>query len=120
MGLWAMVYLWNKDSNNLQGIMVDYFKNWGEQEILHPREGWKFSFQKTFNIAIDDFYTEFDAFMAKPRAEQVSILKTNEEFIAAIFSPAAPIRGCGYFCVTAMDFVLLTRRLLGAYKRVGA
>jgi hypothetical protein len=70
--------------------MVDYFKNWGEQENLHPREGWKFAFQKTFNISIDDFYTEFDAFMAKPRAEQVSILKTNEEFIAAIFSPAAP------------------------------
>ena len=31
-----------------------------------------------------------DAFMAKPRAEQVSVLKTNEEFIAATFSPATP------------------------------
>ena len=90
MGLWAMVYLWHKDPNNLQGIMVDYFKNWGEQENLHPREGWKYSFQETFNISIEDFYTEFDAFMAKPRAEQVSILKTNEEFIAATFSPATP------------------------------
>jgi hypothetical protein len=88
MGLWAMVYLWHKDPNNLQGIMVDYFKNWGEQENLHPREGWKYSFQETFNISIEDFYTEFDAFMAKPRAEQVSILKTNEEFIAATFFPA--------------------------------
>ena len=88
MGLWAMVYLWHKDPNNLQGIMVDYFKNWGEQENLHPREGWKYSFQETFNISIEDFYTEFDAFMAKPRAEQVSILKTNEEFIAATFPPA--------------------------------
>ena len=88
MGMWAMVYLWHKDPNNLQGIMVDYFKNWGEQENLHPREGWKYSFQETFNISIEDFYTEFDAFMAKPRAEQVSILKTNEEFIAATFFPA--------------------------------
>jgi hypothetical protein len=88
MGMWAMVYLWHKDPNNLQGIMVDYFKNWGEQENLHPREGWKYSFQETFNISIEDFYTEFDAFMAKPRAEQVSILKTNEEFMAATFSPA--------------------------------
>jgi hypothetical protein len=88
MGLWAMVYLWHKDPNNLQGIMVDYFKNWGEQENLHPREGWKYSFQETFNISIEDFYIEFDAFMAKPRAEQVSILKTNEEFIAATFFPA--------------------------------
>jgi hypothetical protein len=88
MGIWAMVYLWHKDPNNLQGIMVDYFKNWGEQENLHPREGWKYSFQETFSISIEDFYTEFDAFMAKPRAEQVLILKTNEEFIAATFSPA--------------------------------
>ena len=88
MGLWAMVYLWHKDPNNLQGIMVDYFKNWGEQENLHPREGWKYSFQETFKISIEDFYTEFDAFMAKPRAEQVSILKTNDEFIAATFFPA--------------------------------
>ena len=88
MGMWAMVYLWHKDPNNLQGIMVDCFKNWGEQENLHPREGWKYSFQETFNISIEDFYTEFDAFMAKPRAEQVSILKTNEEFRAATFSPA--------------------------------
>jgi hypothetical protein len=88
MGIWAMVYLWHKDPNNLQGIMVDYFKNWGEQENLHPREGWKYSFQKTFNISIEDFYTEFDAFMAKPLAEQVLILKTNEEFRAATFSPA--------------------------------
>ena len=86
MGMWAMVYLWHTDPNNLQGIMVDYFKNWGEQENLHPREGWKYSFQETFNISIEDFYTEFDAFMVKPRAEQVSILKTNEEFIAATFS----------------------------------
>ena len=90
MGLWAMVYLWHKDPNNLQGIMVDYFKNWGEQENLYPREGWKYSFQKTFNISIEDFYVEFDAFMEKPRVDQVSILKTNDEFIKATFSPGAP------------------------------
>jgi len=88
MGMWAMVYLWHKDPKNLQGIMVDYFKNMGEQENLHPREGWKYSFEKTFNISIEDFYTEFDAFMAKPRAEQVLILKTNEQFRAATFFPA--------------------------------
>ena len=88
MGLWAMVFLWHKDPKNLQGILVDYFKNWGEQENLNPREGWKYSFLKTFNISIDDFYREFDAFMAKSRLEQLSILKTNEEFINAIFSPA--------------------------------
>jgi len=51
MGMWAMVYLWHKDPDNLQGIMVDYFKNMGEQENLHPREGWKYSFEKTFNIS---------------------------------------------------------------------
>jgi len=28
--------------------------------------------------------------MTKPRADQVSILKTNDEFIKATFSPAAP------------------------------
>ena len=88
MGMWAMVYLWHKDPGNLQGIMVDYFKNIGEQENLHPREGWKYSFEKTFNISIESFYTEFDAFMAKPRAEQVLILKTNEQFRAAKFFPA--------------------------------
>ena len=90
MGLWAMVYLWHKDPNNLQGIMVDYFKNWGEQENLYPREGWKYSFQKTFNVSIEDFYVEFDAFMENPRVEQISILKTNDEFIKATFSPGVP------------------------------
>jgi|TARA_B110000977_G_scaffold192995_1_gene267325 hypothetical protein len=69
--------------------LVDYWKNWGEQENAHPRQGWKYSFEKTFGLSIEDFYVEFDAFMKKPRDEILAILKTNEQVSAATFTPAS-------------------------------
>ncbi len=89
LGEWAAIYLWNKDPKNLQGILVDYWKNWGEQENAHPRQGWKYSFEKTFGLSIEDFYVEFDAFMKKPRDEILAILKTNEQVSTATFTPAS-------------------------------
>jgi hypothetical protein len=89
LGEWAAIYLWHRDESNLQGIMVDYWKNWGEEENSHPREGWRYSFEKTFGQSIEDFYVEFDEFMTKPRDEILSILKTSEQVRMATFTAAS-------------------------------
>ena len=52
----GLVYLWSLDQNNLQNILVDYYKNWGEKENQTPGYGWKDSFEFLFEITLDDFY----------------------------------------------------------------
>ena len=35
-GAWAFMYLWSLEENNLQKIMVDYYKQWAEKENANP------------------------------------------------------------------------------------
>tara|TARA_B100000029_G_scaffold156903_1_gene152160 strand:- start:261 stop:1430 length:1170 start_codon:yes stop_codon:yes gene_type:complete len=74
-GSWAFAYLWHLNYNNLQGALVDYYKNLAEIEKDNYGEGYKVAFEQTFGINLEQFYTDFDAFMLLPRDDQLSILK---------------------------------------------
>lgn len=55
--------------------MAVFCKNMRKYEDLHQKEGWIYSFEKTFNLSIEDFYTKLDVFMAKPRTEKILLLE---------------------------------------------
>ncbi len=64
-GTWATAWLVNRSS--IDAFLVDYF----------PRlsyDGWEVTFQNAFGLTMDEFYTEFDAFLDLPIDEQMSIL----------------------------------------------
>ena len=82
-GALALMYLWSLDENNLQRIMVDYYKAWGEKENQNPGYGWKDSFEDSFGIALETLYEDFDAFMLGSKESQMAILKTNAEIQSA-------------------------------------
>ena len=48
-------------------------------ENENPTEGWKVAFEEIFDLSIDTFYRDFDAFMLQDRDSQMSILPSNEE-----------------------------------------
>jgi hypothetical protein len=77
------MYLWSLDENNLQRIMVDYYKAWGEKENQNPGYGWNDSFEDSFGIALETLYEDFDAFMLGSKESQMAILKTNAEIQSA-------------------------------------
>ena len=64
-GTWATAWLVNRSS--VDAFLFDYF----------PRlsyDGWEFTFQNVFGLTMDEFYTEFDAFLDLPIEEQMAIL----------------------------------------------
>ena len=58
----------------LDAILIDYYKDLAENERDYVGEGYKYSFTKNWGISLENFYKEFDEFMLKPRAEQISFL----------------------------------------------
>ncbi len=81
------MYLWSLDDDNYRKIMIDYYKNWAENENRYPGQSWKYSFESLFDMTLDDFYRDFDAFMLQDKASQMAILKTNEEMRNAKLMP---------------------------------
>ena len=81
------MYLWSLEDNNLQKIMVAYYKQWAEKENANPGYAWKDSFESLFGMTLDDFYKGFDAFMLRSKESQMAILKTNDEIEAATLTP---------------------------------
>ena len=64
-GTWATAWLVNRSS--VDAFLFDYF----------PRlsyDGWEVTFQNVFGLTMDEFYTEFDAFLDLPIEEQMAIL----------------------------------------------
>ena len=61
----------------LDNMILDYYKNLAELEREHYGEGYKYSFESSFGISIQEFYLEFDEFMLKSRDEQLTILELN-------------------------------------------
>ncbi len=82
-----MMYLWSLDENNLQRIMVDYYKQWAEKENANPGYAWKDSFESLFDISLNDFYKDFDTFMLQDKESQMKILKTSAEIQEAALKP---------------------------------
>jgi hypothetical protein len=74
-GAWAFAYLWHLNDNNLEGALINYYKILAEIEKENIGEGYKISFQQTFGMTLDKFYTDFDTFMLLPRKDQILILK---------------------------------------------
>jgi hypothetical protein len=86
-GAWGLMYLWSLDEGNLTKSLIDYYKNWGELENLNPGYAWKDSFETTFGITLEKFYTGFDAFMLQSKESQMAVLKTNAQMNAATITP---------------------------------
>ena len=60
-------------------LIIDYYKSYAVAENENPTEGWKVAFEEIFDLSIDTFYRDFDAFMLQDRDSQMSILPSNEE-----------------------------------------
>ena len=78
-GQWAHLYLWSLDDANYEKLMIEYYRNWAENESKNPGEGWRTTFEDLFDMTVDDFYRDFDAFMLMDKSVQMSILPSNEE-----------------------------------------
>jgi hypothetical protein len=74
-GSWAFAYLYHLADTNLDGVLINYWRNIAELERANPGQGYKVCFEQAFGISLDAFYTQFDAFMLLPRQEQLAILK---------------------------------------------
>jgi len=74
-GAWAFAYLWYLNEGNLDGALINYYKNIAEIEKSNIGEGYKITFQQTYGMTLDEFYPQFDAFMLLPREDQIAILK---------------------------------------------
>ena len=85
-GAVALAYLWSLDDRNFKKIMVDYYSDYAEKDHANLGSGWKDSFEGLFGMTLDEFYTDFDAFMLEDRATQISIFKTNLEIQQAPIS----------------------------------
>jgi hypothetical protein len=85
-GAVALAYLWSLDDSNFKKIIVDYYKNYAEKDHANLGSGWKDSFEDLFGMTLDQFYTDFDAFMLQDRATQVTIFKSNLEIQQAPIS----------------------------------
>jgi len=85
-GAVALAYLWSLDDSNFKKIIVDYYKNYAEKDHANLGSGWKDSFEDLFGTTLDQFYTDFDAFMLQDRATQATIFKSNLEIQQAPIS----------------------------------
>jgi len=77
-GFMAYVYLWHLNENNFKKIIKDFYTIFSEKEKLNPGNGWKDAFEESFNISLENFYLEFDAFMLQDRDSQLSIIKSSD------------------------------------------
>ena len=77
-GFMAYVYLWHLNENNFKKIIKDFYTIFSEKEKLNPGNGWRYAFEESFNISLEDFYLEFDSFMLQDRDSQLSIIKSSD------------------------------------------
>ena len=82
-GFMAHIYLWHLNEDNFKKLMVDFYSIFAEKYKLNPNDGWKDAFEQTFDISLEDFYRDFDAFMRQDRESQLAIIKTSEAWINA-------------------------------------
>lgn len=82
-GFMAHVYLWHLNQENFRKLMVDFYTIFAEKYKLNPIDGWKDAFEETFEIRLEDFYRDFDAFMRQDKESQMAIIKSSEEWINA-------------------------------------
>jgi hypothetical protein len=82
-GFMGLVYLWSLDEANFKRIMVDYYKIYAERDQANPGQGWKVAFEELFGMTMDEFYADFDAFMLKPREQQLAIIKPKDAWQSA-------------------------------------
>ena len=67
-GTWAAAWLVNRSGED--AFFVEHFPN-----AAHL--GYEKAFKNAFGLTLDEFYSEFDAFLDKPKSEQLKILKLN-------------------------------------------
>ena len=67
-GTWAAAWLVNRSGED--AFFVEHFPN-----AAHL--GYEKAFKKAFGLTLDEFYSEFDAFLDKQKSEQLKILKLN-------------------------------------------
>ena len=77
-GFMAHVYLWSLDDANYKKLIVDYYKNYAKKDNLAPGQGWKNSFEDLFGMTMENFYTDFDAFMLEDRNTHLTALKSMD------------------------------------------
>jgi len=76
-GAIAHLYILKTGLATFDNMILDYYKNLAELERDHYGEGYKYSFESSFGISLQDFYLEFDEFMLKSREDQLTILELN-------------------------------------------
>ena len=81
-GAWAFAYLTHLRSENLEGILINYWRDLAELEKANQGEGYRVAFQQTFGMSLEDLYTDFDAFMRLPRTKQLAILEDWQAHIS--------------------------------------
>ena len=88
-GLTALMYLWNQDDDNYQKIMIDYYANWAEAEVLRAGYGWSDAFKNTFKkngspYEITSFYNDFNTWIRSDTKENLkATLKTKNQMLHA-------------------------------------
>ena len=85
-GQWAHLYLMSLEEDNFQKLAFGYYRNWAENESKNPGKGWETTFEQLFGISLSEFYNDFDEFMLKDKAEQMSILPSNKVLQSLKFS----------------------------------
>ena len=82
-GFMAHVYLWHLDEANFKKLMVDYYVIFAEKYKLSPETAWKDAFEETFEISLEKFYSDFDAFMTQDIESLRAIIKSADEWTNA-------------------------------------
>ena len=67
-GTWATAWLVNRSGED--AFFVEHFPN-----VAYV--GFEKAFKNAFGLTLDEFYSEFDTFLDKPKSEQLKILKLN-------------------------------------------
>ena len=82
-GFMAHVYLWHLNEANFKKLMVDYYVIFAEKYKLSPETAWKDAFEETFEISLEKFYSDFDAFMTQDIESLRAIIKSADEWTNA-------------------------------------
>ena len=85
-GQWAHLYLMSLEEDNFEKLAFGYYRNWAENESKNPGKGWETTFEQLFGMSLREFYKDFDTFMLKDKAEQMSILPSNKVLQSLKFS----------------------------------
>ena len=77
-----MIFQIKTDLNTyFKKLMIDFYSVFAEKYKLNPTDGWKDAFEETFGLSLEDFYSDFDAFMRLDKESQVAIIKSTDEWI---------------------------------------